>query len=118
MSKQKKTKTTPIAQLLEKAKREGYKRGYADGRWKRKRLVECMTITNAQLWEHLKLLDEEEPLEGVVISFTFADQVIKALRDHDCHHTYANMLRRRYREAKRTSKINVFLDALKKSRRP
>jgi len=113
-----KMKAGTLDPQLKDAVTSAYKLGMMDGEKKhckecRNKLISAMTTTNANLWEILNDLDKIEPIEGLVLSFKDAEDIIAALRSGKRKTKLANILRRRVRES--SQGLRLFLAEVQQS---
>ena len=90
----------------------GYDRGLLDGTQHRHQLIKAMQITNNKLWDELVRLDREEPLIGVLVSFDFAEQLVKCVRSEAHNYRLATRLRGAVKEARRTATLPRIIEKM------
>lgn len=78
----------------------GYRRGLNDRcRHCRSELIARLTTTNAELWESLNVMDESDPIKGIVLSFHEAELVKYAMRRGKQNHKLAAIIHKRIMES-------------------
>lgn len=90
-----------------------YRLGFKEGEIQRQMFVNTLKHSNNYLWNILCELDEEQPLEGVTISFKFAGRLIEALQSSG-KEKYARDLREKLNHSSR--KLHVLLKELESFR--
>jgi len=99
-----KSKARKLDPQLKQGVTAAYKLGLMDGekvkcRQCRNRLVSALTTTNASLWEILNDLDKTEPIQGIILSFKEAQEVVVTLREANRKPKLRNIIARRVRES-------------------
>ncbi|MFX0194597.1 MAG: hypothetical protein ACFFCW_00620 [Candidatus Hodarchaeota archaeon] len=83
------------AEKIRAAILRAYEYGYREGVNEVNKRLNCLRITNSYLWKELCRLDRNEPIEGVLLSVSFAEKLVDILPKK--HSGTANELRKKIR---------------------